>query len=158
MSGSRVVIFWQDDFVVRRQIRTRAERMLGYARVLEARNPATSADRLRALADDDVRPVRVWVARNFHTPRDALERLAQDRDEAVRGCASYALTLPEIALRWRANGGQVPAAAQSNGFLHDMVHHPSVPEDLRAELLAAGHCQQRCPRRRNVITKAIDTP
>ncbi|MGI5238916.1 hypothetical protein [Dactylosporangium sp. CA-139066] len=143
---------------MRRQIRTRAERMLGYARVLEARDPATSADRLRALADDDVRPVRVWVARNFHTPRDALERLARDQDEAVRWCASYALTLPEIALRWRADGRQVPAAAQSNGFLHDMVHHPSVPEDLRAELLAAGHCQQRCPRRRNVTMNASDTP
>lgn len=87
MTRSRVVISWQDDFVVRRQIRTRAERMLGYARVLEARNPATSADRLRALADDDVRPVRVWVARNFNTPRDALARLAQDPDEAVRWCA-----------------------------------------------------------------------
>ncbi|GAA2363147.1 hypothetical protein GCM10010170_059790 [Dactylosporangium salmoneum] len=118
--------------------------MLGYLRVLEARDPATPPDRLRALADDDYRPVRVWTARNFHTPADALERLARDEDDHVRWRATYNLNLPEVAIRWQANGDRKRLGAGYNGWLHDMAHHPGAPVTLRAELLAGGACPQWC--------------
>jgi hypothetical protein len=127
-----------------RPIRTRAEWMLGHQRVLEARDPTTTVERLRALADDGARPVRVWVALNFRTPPDALERLAQDEDDYVRARASYNLTLPDVAARWRANPDRTYPEGQYNGMLHDMVHHPGTPEDLRAELVAAAQCPDWC--------------
>ncbi|MDG6110077.1 hypothetical protein Daura_31825 [Dactylosporangium aurantiacum] len=96
--------------------------MLGYRRALEARRPATSPTRLRELATDDVRPVRVLVARNFDTPRDALEQLTRDEDDDVRTSAIYTLNFPEMAVRWRANGGQIaPPAQELSGFLHEQV-------------------------------------
>ncbi|GAA4258772.1 hypothetical protein GCM10022255_080730 [Dactylosporangium darangshiense] len=123
--------------------------MLGYQRVLEARDPATPPGRLRELAADDVRPVRLLVARNFDTPREVLERLTRDEDGHVRWCATYTLNFPEMAVRWHANGGQISASGpQLSGFLHDVVHHPGVPGSLRAEVLAAGVCPSGCPRRR----------
>jgi hypothetical protein len=157
MSGTGVMVVWEDARVRGRPIRTRAERMLGYRRVCEARDPATTPDRLRELAGDDIRPVRYRVAVNVHTPRDALERLARDEDDHVRGCVIHNLNFPDMVMRWRASGGQMPPAARLSLFLHKVMHHPRVPEALRADARAAGHCPDSCPRRRYDSPDSNDT-
>ncbi|MEU7872083.1 hypothetical protein [Dactylosporangium sp. NPDC049140] len=157
MSDNHGMIVCEDALVRERPIRTRAERKLGYLRVCEARDPATTPDRLRELAGDEIRPVRYWAAVNVHTPRDALERLARDEDDHVRACAIHNLHFPEMVMRWQANGGQISPAERLSVFLHQVVHHPRVPGALRAEVRAAGHCPDSCPRWRYDSPDSNDT-
>ncbi|MBR7833800.1 hypothetical protein KDL01_11020 [Actinospica durhamensis] len=129
--------------VTRPAVRTRAERLSGYRRVLEARSPQTSVDRLRVLATDEVRPVRLWTARNPATPADALDRLARDCDASVRWNALVNPLLPDEALSWMAEREE---GEHGSRWFHErslIVHHPNASEGLRAELIAAGAC--RCP-------------
>lgn len=127
-----------------RVVRSSAERLLGYRRVLEARNPDTSADRLGVLAIDEIRPVRLWVARNRVTPPAALARLAEDEDSSVQWNALLNSNLPDSALRSLAQ----QEAEKSGGrwFLRRrlIVHHPNVSDELREQLITAGACE--CPR------------
>jgi hypothetical protein len=58
--------------------RSAAERLAGYLRVKEARDPNTSVDRLRELAGDPLVPVRVFVARNSRTPEDVVTQILND--------------------------------------------------------------------------------
>jgi hypothetical protein len=98
-----------------RPTRTPVERRLGYLRVLEARSRSTPAQRLRALATDDIRPVRVWTARNPDTPADALHVLAQDDDATVRWNALLHPRTPPEALQILADGEA--ATASANWFI-----------------------------------------
>ena len=49
-----------------------------------AKNPRTSEDRLRELAEDENEYVRMAVAQNLSTPQDALMMLANDEVLGVR--------------------------------------------------------------------------
>jgi hypothetical protein len=128
----------------KRVVRSPAERLLGYRRVLETRNPDTPAERLNVLAIDEIRPVRLWVARNRATPPAALARLAQDEDYSVQWNALLNPNLPDSALRSLAQ----QEAEESNGrwFISRrlIVHHPNVSDELREQLVAVGACE--CPR------------
>jgi hypothetical protein len=117
--------------------------MLAYRRVLEARDLNTSADRLRALAADEVRPVRLWVARNPLTPPDALGALARDEDSSVRWNALLHPETPDDALRWLSE--REAARSGTKWFLvrQLVVHHPNASAELRADLAAIGACV--CP-------------
>ncbi|GAA0455009.1 hypothetical protein Aca07nite_68570 [Actinoplanes capillaceus] len=124
-------------------VRSYRDRMAGYRRVLEARSPETTLDRLRELAGDEIRPVRLWTARNPRTPADALARLLQDADESVQGNALLHTGTPGTALEWLADEEET-----QYGFCHFscrslIVHHPNTPGPLRRRLLDAGACS--CP-------------
>ena len=125
-------------------MRTPAERRLGYLRVLEARSRSTPAQRLRALATDEIRPVRVWTARNPATPADALHAVAQDGDATVRWNALLHPRTPPEALRILADREAVTASATWFIVRGLVVHHPNAAPPLRTELLAAGACRT-CP-------------
>ncbi|MFF5235518.1 hypothetical protein [Dactylosporangium sp. NPDC000521] len=143
-----------------RPVRTVAERRLGYLRVLEARSPSTSVERLSVLATDEIRPVRLWTARNWNTPPEALSTLAQDEDETVRWNTLLNPRTPADALQAMAQ--QEAATAPANWFVvrHRVVHHPNTDSALREELFAAGACAgwlaDRCvgfrPYRRRALT------
>jgi hypothetical protein len=126
--------------VNQRLIRTPAERRLGYLRVLEARSPSTSTERLRVLATDSIRPVRLWTARNPNTPPDALGSLTEDEDPWVQWNALLHPHTPAAALQTVAD--EEAATARSRRFI--IVHHPNTSPALRAELIAAGACPT-CP-------------
>ena len=123
---------------------TQAERLLGYRRVLEARSQDVTADRLRVLAVDDIRPVRLWTARRPPTPPDALDQLARDTDHSVRWNALLNVNLPESSLWWLSD--REAGKFGNRWFLERqrVVHHPNASEALRAELIAVGACS--CPR------------
>ena len=127
-----------------RVIRTQAERLLGYRRVLEARSPDVTADRLRLLALDEIRPVRLWTARSPLAPPDALDCLARDDDASVRWNALLNPNLPDSAMRWMAEHEAAEAGARSFLYRQRIVHHPNLSPALRAELVAAGACS--CPK------------
>jgi hypothetical protein len=128
----------------KRVVRSLEERLLGYRRVLEARNPDTSAERLSVLAIDEIRPVRLWVARNRETPPAALVGLAQDEDSSVQWNALLNPNLPDSALRWLVQ--QEAEKSDGRWFLNRrlVVHHPNVSDELREQLITAGACE--CPR------------
>jgi hypothetical protein len=111
--------------------------MLGYRRVLEARNAATPADRLRTLAHDEIRPVRLWTARNIACPADVLDRLARDDDSSVRWAALGNPAMPESGLRYLAQ----LEAAETWLHPHDWFvvrrfvrKHPNASRRFRREL------------------------
>ncbi len=85
---------------VTRPIRSQAERIAGYRRVLEARSPDVTEERLRELAHDEIRLVRLWTARSSRCPGDALVALAQDEDSTVSWCALHNAAMPEVGLRY----------------------------------------------------------
>jgi hypothetical protein len=111
-----------------RVVRSRAERIAMYARVLEARAAGTSPDRLRALAADEAYPVRLYTAQNPRTPADALERLVLDVD--VVWTAAMNPSAPERALRL--------AAAVRMDMAETLVHHPNATPSLRAGIAPDG--------------------
>jgi hypothetical protein len=133
-----------DGRVGERPIRTRAERMRGYARVREARSLATTPDRLAILAMDDIRPVRVWVAGNPATPPEALTRLAADADSTVRWWALHNVNLPETALWQVARAETIAYGAKYFIDRTLVVHHPNASEALRAAFAAACRCPSWC--------------
>lgn len=115
--------------------------MRGYRRVLEARNAATPADRLRTLAQDEIRPVRVWTARNPACPEDALDRLAHDADSSVRWNALGNPEMPETGLWYIAQ----LEAAETWFMTHDwcvvrrrVYQHRRAGRELRRELHRQG--------------------
>ncbi|MFB6521261.1 hypothetical protein [Streptomyces sp. NPDC056401] len=135
-----------------RKIRTPAERMLGYARVKEARDRRTPADRLRELASDEITPVRLYTAMNFATPPDALLRLSQDEDSYLRWCVVLNPSADEAVLRSMVDRERAEARSmrgRATYFLGGFyvrghaVHHPGASGALRAELFAEGACG--CP-------------
>ncbi|MFE9559810.1 hypothetical protein ACFYM0_01690 [Streptomyces sp. NPDC006487] len=136
-----------------RRLRTPAERMLGYARVKEARDRRTTADRLRELASDEITPVRLYTAMNFATPPDALLRLSRDEEYHLRWCVLLNPAADEAVLRSMVVQERVEAANLRGGppayfvggfFVRGhAVHHPGASAALRAELLAEGVCG--CP-------------
>jgi hypothetical protein len=130
--------------MVQRIVRGRVDRLLGYQRVLDARRVEASADRLRELASDEIRPVRLWTARNRLAPPDALDRLARDEDSSVRWNALLNPHLPDAALRWLAEHEMREAGTRWFIYRERIVHHPNTSDALRAELLAVGACS--CPR------------
>lgn len=117
--------------------------MLAYGRVLEARSAECSVDRLRALAADEVRPVRLWVARNPCAPPDALSALARDVDSTVRWNALLHPRTPGDALRWLSDHEADTDGTRSFVVRRLVVHHPNASTQLRAELFAIGACA--CP-------------
>ena len=117
--------------------------MLAYLRVLEARNPETSAERLRTLAGDEVRPVRLWVARNPHTPPDVLDALIRDEDSSVLWNALLHPKTPDAALRWLSERETASDGRRHFLYRQKVVHHPNASIKLRAELIAMGACA--CP-------------
>lgn len=128
--------------------------MLGYARVKEARDRRTPADRLRELASDEISPVRLYTAMNFATPPDVLLRLSCDEEHHIRWCVLLNPSADEAVLRSMADRERADAVklrGRSTYFLGGFfvrghaVHHPGASEALRAELLAEGACG--CPRR-----------
>lgn len=135
-----------------RKIRTPAERMLGYARVKEARDPRTPADRLRELASDEITPVRLYTAINFATPPDALLRLSRDEERPVRWCVLLNPAADDAVLRSMADRERAQAPGPREGSTYFpggfsvrgyAVHHPGASGALRAELFAEGACG--CP-------------
>ncbi|MFE4258563.1 hypothetical protein [Streptomyces sp. NPDC056883] len=135
-----------------RRLRSPAERMLGYARVKEARDPLTPADRLRELASDEITPVRLYTAMNFSTPPDALLRLSHDEDDHLRRCLLLNPAADDAVLRSmvdRERAEAVSMRGRATSFLGGFyvrglaVHHPGASGALRAELLAEGACG--CP-------------
>lgn len=64
-----------------------------------AENPNTSSDVLRKLADDADEPVRECVAENSNTPLDVLRKLADDADYDVRCGVARNLNTPADVLR-----------------------------------------------------------
>lgn len=126
-----------------RVVRTQAERLSGYRRVLEARSPDVTVERLRLLAVDEIRPVRLWTARSLLTPPDALDLLARDEDSSVQWNALINPHLPESALRWLADLEAERAGSRWFLLRQRIVHHPNACESLRSELVAAGACS--CP-------------
>ncbi|MFB4305641.1 hypothetical protein [Actinomadura sp. GTD37] len=123
--------------------RSRAEQLAGYRRVLEARDLATSPDRLRVLADDEVGPVRVWAGLSPRTPPDALERLAHDEDDYVRRIAMLHPNTPEAALRHMAALETVRAGDRYFLDRETIAHHPNVSRALRNALVGEGTCRDR---------------
>lgn len=123
-----------------RVMRSAAERLLGYRRVLEARDLGEAPERLRALAHDEVRPVRVWVARNPATPPDALDTLARDTDETVRWNVLLNRHTSNSTLHYMA---EREASESPDSFVDRsrIAHHPNVAKKLRRELLALGVCR-----------------
>lgn len=101
--------------------------MAGYARVKEARSCATTPERLRVLAADEVYPVRVYAAGNPHTPPDALDAIAREGDRYLRWVVVLNRSAPESALRLMI---AVEAGSDSK-----LVHHPNAPEELRARVI-----------------------
>ncbi|MEV6279432.1 hypothetical protein [Nocardia sp. NPDC051832] len=132
----------------KRGVRSRAERLSGYRRVLETRDPETSPDRLRELAVDLVRPVRLWAARNPNTPPDALALLVVDRDANVRWNAILNPAMPTEALRPAAEIEARTYGDSTFSFRERVAHHPNISNELRTELIEAGTCQrpQGCPK------------
>jgi hypothetical protein len=127
-----------------RVVRPLTERLSGYRRVLEARNPDTSAERLSVLAVDEIRPVRLWVARNSAAPPAALARLAEDEDSWVQWNALLNLNLPDSALRSLAQQESEKFGGEWFHIRRLVVHHPNVSDELREQLITAGACV--CPR------------
>lgn len=123
--------------------RSRAEQLAGYRRVLEARNPETPVDRLRALAADAIRPVRVWTGLNPHTPPDALELLAHDEDDYVRRIAILHPNAPEAALRHIAELETLKFGSRDFLDREMIAHHPNVSRALRKALISEGTCKNR---------------
>jgi hypothetical protein len=134
---------WHYGQVYQRVLRTRAEWMAGYRRVLEARDRETPPDRLRVLAGDEVRPVRIFVAMNRATPADALARLSADEDWSVRRCALLNPCTPAHALHEMARAEQRQLAYTAFWDRHFIAVHPNTDPALRTQLLAAGACD--CP-------------
>ncbi|GAA3990539.1 hypothetical protein GCM10022247_06640 [Allokutzneria multivorans] len=120
------------------------DRLQGYRRVLEAREPDTSAERLGVLALDEIRPVRLWTARNPATPPTALAGLAEDEDDTVRWNALLNPNLPDAALRSLAQREEAESGGRSFIVRCLVVHHPNASAELRDQLVAAGACE--CPR------------
>jgi hypothetical protein len=116
-----------------------------------------SADRLRSLAVDEIRPVRLWTARSPLTPPDALDRLARDEDSSVQWNALINPNLPDTGLRWLADLEAEKAGARWFILRERIVHHPNASEPLRAELVAAGACSCPQPCGRNVYGRQILT-
>ncbi|WP_458691316.1 hypothetical protein [Nocardia tengchongensis] len=127
---------------------SRAERLAGYRRVLETRDPATAPGRLRQLAVDSVRPVRLWAARNPNTPPDALALLVVDQDGNVRWNAIVNPGVPTEALRGAAELEVRTSGDAYFSVRERVVHHPNASDELRAELIEAGTCRRpdRCPK------------
>ncbi|MEV6522721.1 hypothetical protein AB0M43_12315 [Longispora sp. NPDC051575] len=123
-----------------RVVRPPAERTAGLARVVEARAATTAEDRLRALAGDEVRPVRLWTARNLGTPPDALDLLTRDPDEIVRWNALLNPRTPAPALERLAEEENRRYGGRWFLFRDNVVHHPNTPEPLRESLYRAGAC------------------
>ncbi|MFE9483758.1 hypothetical protein ACFYNM_34850 [Streptomyces spororaveus] len=103
-----------------------------------------TAERLRSLAVDEIRPVRLWTARSPLAPPDALDRLARDVDASVQWNALINPNLPDTALRWLADLEAKRAGTRWFILRQRIVHHPNASEALRAELVALGACS--CPR------------
>ncbi|WP_327308286.1 hypothetical protein OG730_36570 [Streptomyces sp. NBC_01298] len=133
-----------------RKIRGPAERMLGYARVKEARDPGVTAERLREFAGDDIVPVRLYTAQSLAAPSDVLLLLARDEEACVRSSVLLNPAADEPVLRAMA---EAERAASPRRFWRRpdfsvrrlVVHHPGATPALRAELLAEGACG--CPRK-----------
>ncbi|MFC4068313.1 hypothetical protein [Actinoplanes subglobosus] len=126
-----------------RVVRSYQERMAGYRRVLEARSPHTTLDRLRELAGDPIRPVRLWTARNPRTPPDALDRLMDDEDSSVEYNALLHHDTPGPALQRTAGREEVRFGDRHLLDRAMIAHHPNTPDDLRRRLLEQGACT--CP-------------
>ncbi|MDX3536497.1 hypothetical protein PV721_19360 [Streptomyces sp. MB09-01] len=131
-----------------RKVRSPVERMLGYARVKEARDPNVSAERLHELAADDIIPVRLYTAPSFAAPPAVLLRLASDEEESVRWCVllnpeADEPVLRRLAERERAESAGHPAAPRF-AVRSLIVHHPNASSALHAELLAEGACGCGC--------------
>ncbi|MFI0942743.1 hypothetical protein [Streptomyces sp. NPDC021020] len=140
-----------------RIVRTQAERLSGYVRVLEARSPDASPERFRSLAVDEIRPVRLWTARSPLTPPDALDQLARDEDQSVQWNALINPNLPDTALRWLADLEAEEAGTRWFTLRERIVHHPRASAALRAELVAAGACSCPRPCGRNVYARQVST-
>ena len=124
-----------------RRIRSRAEQLAGYRRVLEARSPATPADRLRDLAADELRPVRLWVARNPRCPSDALDALARDEDRTVQWNVLLNAGTPAPALWFLADLEKQEAERSSHPWFivrSKVLAHPNAGWKLKWELLRLG--------------------
>ncbi|MGY0235549.1 hypothetical protein [Longispora urticae] len=128
-----------------RVVRPPAERTAGLGRVVEARATTTSADRLRALARDEVRPVRVWAARNLNTPPDALDLLTRDPDEIVQWNALLHPRTPAPALERLTEDENRRYGGRWFVIRDRVVHHPNTPEPLRESLYRAGACATCSP-------------
>ncbi|MTE15339.1 hypothetical protein [Nocardia aurantiaca] len=130
------------------RVRSRAERMSRYRRVLETRDPETTPGRLRQLAVDSVRPVRLWAARNPNTPPDALALLVVDQDGYVRWNAIVNPGVSTEALRRAAEFEAEKFGDEYFSIRERAVHHPNASDELRAELIEAGTCRrpERCPK------------
>ncbi|MFJ3728002.1 hypothetical protein ACIPYQ_36270 [Streptomyces sp. NPDC090045] len=129
-----------------RKVRGPAERMLGYARVKEARDPDVSAERLRELAADDIIPVRLYTARSYAAPPDVLLRLASDEEGSVRWCVLLNPVADDPVLRLLAARERAESAGRPTPYLSVrgiIVHHPNASPALHGELLAEGACA--CP-------------
>ena len=128
-----------------RVVRSRAERLAGYRRVREARNFATSPDRLRELAADPILPVRVWTARNPNTPSDSLASLALG--DRTQWFALHNPGTPAESLRRVARNHYDEWGRQRMPLIELVIHHPNAPDDLRDEYIAVGACAnpRYCP-------------
>jgi hypothetical protein len=133
------------EYLQRRAERTRAERMRGYARVLEARADQTSPDRLAQLATDEIRAVRVWSARNRRCPANALDLLAHDDDDYVTWNVLSNPCLPESRLRFLAEEEAALDYARNRPdrrpwtvVRSSVLRHPNAGRQLRRELRKAG--------------------
>ncbi|GGN84924.1 hypothetical protein GCM10010112_64720 [Actinoplanes lobatus] len=130
--------------MIKFRVRSYQDRMAGYRRVLEARSPETTLERLRELAGDEIRPVRLWTARNPRTPADALARLLGDADESVQWNALLHTGTPGTALEWLADEEEARYGVRHFLCRSLIVHHPNTPDALRRRLLRAGACG--CPK------------
>jgi hypothetical protein len=124
-----------------RSVRSQAERLAGYRRVLEARSPDVTEQRLRELAHDEIRPVRLWTARSSRCPGDALVALAHDEDSTVRWNALHNAAMPAAGLRYlceweaeRDREGRIPFFIVRARVLA----HPNTPTQLAEQLRELG--------------------
>ncbi|WP_328551128.1 hypothetical protein [Streptomyces sp. NBC_00358] len=116
-----------------------------------------TAERLRSLAVDEIRPVRLWTARSPLAPPDALDRLARDEDSSVQWNALINPNLPDTVLRWLADLEAKKAGTRWFILRERIVHHPNASEALRAELVAVGACSCPQPRGRNACARQTST-
>jgi hypothetical protein len=124
-----------------RSIRSEAERIGGYHRVLEARSPDVTGGRLRELAHDDIRPVRLWTARSRRCPGDALVALAHDEDSSVSWNALHNAAMPEAGLRYLCElEAERDRQDRTPSFIvrARVLAHPNTPPQLAKQLRELG--------------------
>lgn len=131
------------EYLRRRVVRTRAEWMAGYLRVLEARDARTSSKRLAVLATDEIRAVRVWTARHRRCPATSLDALARDYDVLVRWNALSNVAMPEGALRYLAEVEAAEYEARNLDARYAVIRvrvlrHPNAGRNLKRELRESG--------------------